>query len=288
MKHAFGTSLILLALTACEQEPESAPGFASETLTTSEADGVQTVVLDLGSGPATETEVTISITGTAGLEGDYVIVPDGYQELLPNGLTKVTSLDQTLITGSSAQFTIHAGQTSLPISIRLIDDIQVEPPQETIRFTLESPSVDNLTILNQSVELRIQDNDIPQTNSFQIDLSWELESGGSINGCNFDLYLATDVIFSGNSLSHYELVPAYASAQTSGFETIWLDHSLPEGSYYVLIKFLTGNSTARVKLVLSQGSAYDVASGVVRSTQIGELFLYGPISKTADGFLIDQ
>jgi hypothetical protein len=181
-------------------------------------------------------------------------------------------------------YTVLAGQKTLTIPIKLIDDIQIESSNETIQLYISTVSNSTIEILNKSFTLIIADNDFPSNDALQIDLSWQLQSGGSINGSNFDLFLVNNLKFSSDSPAAFDLVSGFSSAQPAGFETIVLDQSLANDKYYALITFVNGTSTTKFKAVISQVTSVKTGVGQVTGSNIGERFFIGPIYKTDSGF----
>lgn len=281
---------LLLTLAACEENDIIAvQGFQSRELFINESSGLNHVVFDLGEGLTTATTITISISGSAGMEADFIISNLLDVIDLGNGVSKVSSLESSVTTTAQVQYTVLPGQKTLTIPVKIIDDQQVEPSYETIQLAILEISETGIEIVNDYITLFISDSDAPPVSGVQVDLSWEPSSGGTINNSNFDLYLAKNVVFgNGSSAATYELVAGIASAHTTGFETMLLDDGLPDEKYYVLIKYLSGSSTNRVKLVISQNNDIQTASGLINSSQVGANLFFGPIDKSISGFSYRQ
>ncbi len=276
--------MLLILVVACEEEHTIVQGFETTELTVAETGGLQNIVIDLGNGLSTTTTFTITVSGTAGMEGDFIISNIQNAFDLGNGLTKVSSLETSVSTTAQVQYVVIAGQKSLTVPVRIIDDGQIEPGIETIKLEITGISDAGLELVNTSTTVFIDDSDVPPSGKVQIDLSWEVQSGGSINSSNFDLYLIKNATLSNSSVNNYELVSGFSATKTTGFETLTLDDSLPNEKYYVLIKYVSGSSLARIKLIVSQDNNIKAAYGQVGVNQVGSNLSFGPISKSANGF----
>ncbi len=71
----------------------------------------------------------------------------------------------------------------------------MEPTRELIYFQLTGISDTDIAAEanNVTYTFEIIDNDVPPTNALQVDLSWSLGDGVSINETNFDLLLANNI-----------------------------------------------------------------------------------------------
>jgi len=276
--------IAISALVACQEDASPVQGFSSREVFVNENETTQNIILDLGDGLTEKTNLTITISGTAGLDGDFFIEDSNSAIKLSNGLTKVSSVDATGTTTSFIIYTVLPGQKTITLPIKLIDDIQIETGYEAIQLNITNISNAAIEIINKSFSIFISDNDFPSNEALQIDLSWQLQSGGSINGSNFDLFLVKNVTFTTNAPSEYELVSGFSSAQLTGFETIVLNKDLLNDKYYALITYVNGNSDTKFKAVISQVSSVKTAVGQVAGTNVGERFFFGPIYKTDSGF----
>lgn len=279
------TYLIAISvLVACQEDASPVQGFSSREVFVNENETTQNIILDLGEGLTEKTNLTITISGTAGLDGDFFIEDSNSAIKLSNGLTKVSSVDATGTTTSFIICTVLPGQKTITLPIKLIDDIQIETGYEAIQLNITNISNAAIEIINKSFSIFISDNDFPSNEALQIDLSWQLQSGGSVNGSNFDLFLVKNVTFTTNAPSEYDLVSGFSSAQLTGFETIVLNKDLLNDKYYALITYVNGNSDTKFKAVISQVSSVKTAVGQVAGTNVGERFFFGPIYKTDAGF----
>jgi hypothetical protein len=109
------------------------------------------------------------VGGSAFLNGDYKI-------LTPISLTSSTFAAQ-----------VKSGQSTATLSVELIDDIHVEPENETIYFLITGSSDTNLNgaLKNVQYVLEVEDNDTAPTDGLQVDLSWNTGDGVSVNTANF-------------------------------------------------------------------------------------------------------
>jgi hypothetical protein len=279
--------MLLIFLAGCEEESPIVNGFQTHEVLVTESSGITNVIVDLGEGLNSTTTFTIAIHGTAGMEGDFLITNLQQGTDLGNGVTKVTSLETSVTTSSQVQYVALPGQKTITIPIKIIDDSQVEVGYETIQLEITDISGADLTITNSTTTILIADTDVPQTDNVQIDLSWILQSGGSINNSNFDLYLVKNVKFTSSGTT-FDLVTGISSTRDTGFESLLLDELLPNEQYYVLIKYVSGSSIARITLVISQGEDIRSASGQVNSSQTGTNLFFGPITKSSSGYTYRQ
>jgi len=285
MKSYLKYLILLISVVACQKESlVTVQGFQSKQIYISETIGLENIIIDLGEGAAKSTDFTITISGTAGLEGDFIISSNEDEIKLANGLTKVSSINASITSTSLVTYTVQAGQKTLTIPIKIINDIQIEPGYETIQLDITDISDSNMEMVNRSMTIVLNDDDHAQNNELQIDLSWQLQSGGSINNSNFDLLWVTNVKFTSGSATDFELVPDFSSTKTAGFETLMLNESLADAKYYVMIKYVSGSSNSKVKVVISEGSLVRTGGSQISGSQVGGNFFYGPIYKSSTGF----
>lgn len=270
MRYPVGLLLVFSIILSCEEEAGNA-GFTITQTSGNEGDGKQTLTINLGKTASSETKLYFITGGTAGLDGDYT--------LLTEALFYATT--------SARSITIPAGESSATLSFNLIDDGQIEPREEVIYFQITGSSDGNLdeSLGNAIAEFRISDNDTPPASGLQVDLSWYVDQGASINTSNFDLFLAKDVVFDevGEVSSFEEMSGAY-SANERGFETLILDSELSDTDYYVIIRYMSGSADSNVSLGFSQGTRYGRASGWISPEYVGKDIFYGPIQKSGNSF----
>jgi hypothetical protein len=265
MKNPICFVIPLLLLVACEEEDELL-GFVNTSGSASEAEGTQTLTINLGKKATSSITITYIVGGTASVDGDFRILSN-------------TSF--TTDASSSFTLTVPEGSSSASLTFELIDDIQVEPVNESIYFQITGISDSDLigSIQHLQYIFKVEDNDVAPTNGLQVDLTWNLGDGVSINNANFDLYLARNVQLNNEGdIISMELVDQVLSTNTKGFETIVINDSIADDEYYVIVRFVKGTLTANVFLHLSHDEDYEIASGRVTTDFVGEDIYYGPIA----------
>ncbi len=268
----FSILVLLLVSAACEEETETT-GFLVTSGTASEAAGTQTITINLGKTVTSSVTITYIVGGTASVDADYKIL---------------SNTNYYTDTNSSFTLTVPEGNSTATLTFELIDDIQVEPVDESIFFQITGISDTDLAgaIQNTQYFFAVEDNDMPPATGLQVDLSWYLEDGISVNNANFDLYLARDVqVNEDGDITAMELLDGVRSANTKGFETFVMEETLSDDEYYIIIRFVKGTMDANVFLHMCQGNDYGVASGWVTTDYVGKDIYYGPVTKTGNNFV---
>jgi hypothetical protein len=269
--------MLLLILGSCSEDENPTIGFTTTSGSGTEGDGTQNLIITFGKKLASSTTVTLKTYGTAALDGDY-----SFTSSSPGSISNLPPEDN-----SSLTFTAQAGTTSLTIPFKIIDDKLVEPRRDVVQFQIASISNSDISKnLTQDVyTFEIIDNDTPPTQGLQVDLSWDLGDGVSINDANFDIYLANNVTFDSQGLvSSAQAVSDVSSSNTTGFESYIIPSTLADGIYYVIIKYAAGSNDAGLELILSRNQSYSRATGYVTASYTGKQIAYGPIRKTGDSY----
>jgi len=277
-------SLILVALAAtfwfaCDDDEPKNVGFTTSSGQGQESDSVYTITIDLGRTVSATTTINFAVGGQAGLDGDYTFYTPSSE---PGGISTTPPIET-----SNSSLTVNPGSSTATISFRLIDDALVEPTREFIYFQLTGISDSDIAAEanNITYTFEIIDNDVPPTNALQVDLSWSLGDGVSINETNFDLLLANNITLDeDDNVASADLIDGVSSIHDSGTETYQMLSSLPDDEYYVIIRYTSGASDASLSLVMSHDNVYSRARGVVTSDYSGKMVYYGPIHKTGSSF----
>lgn len=277
-------SILLVALSAacwlaCDDDETQNVGFTTASGSGEESDSVYTVTIDLGRTVSVTTTVNFAIGGQALLDGDYSFYTKSSE---PGGISTTPPVES-----SSLSLTINPGSSTATISFKLIDDTLVEPSREFIYFQLTGISDSDIAAEanNVTYAFEIIDNDVPPTNALQVDLSWNLGDGVSIDQANFDLLLASNITLDeDDNVSSAELVDGVSSIHDTGTETYQLLSSLPDDEYYIIIRYTSGTSDADLSLIMSHDKVYSRAHGTVSSDYSGKLLYYGPIRKNGSSF----
>ncbi len=262
----FLLSCLLLAV-ACEEE-ETNIGFELSSGVGQEQDGTREILINLGKKSTSSIIINYVVGGSASLDGDYKI------------------LSNTNYSLSSMALVVREGESAGVFSFEIIDDTQPEPGNEFIYVEITNISDPELNALlrHKQFTFEITDNDSPPFDGMQVDLTWSVGEGISINAANFDLYLARQVEVNNNEITGFELVDHLSSINPTGFESMVIDKDIDDERYYLIIQFVEGSKDAEVYLHLSQGTNYGFASGRVTTGSVGNNLYYGPITKSGNSF----
>ncbi|MBA4058734.1 MAG: hypothetical protein C0490_28715, partial [Marivirga sp.] len=206
----FPALLLLLLSSGCEEDDERL-GFVSTSGYATEADGIQSITINLGKKATSSIVISYIIRGSASVDGDFRILSN-----------TSFSTDAT----SAFSLTVPEGSSTATLTFEMIDDSQIEPVDESIYFQITGISDNNFSNSIQHLQyiFKIEDNDLAPTNGLQVDLSWDPGDGVSINSTNFDLYLARNVQLNDDGdITSMELVDNALSTNTKGFETLVID-----------------------------------------------------------------
>jgi len=281
---AFYALLLMVIFTcSCRDEERKEQGFEITSLEKQEGDGSYTVRISTGT-LKSSTIITIGIDGSAILEADFTL----------NVASTNTSSDGINFWSSSSssssanekQITVSADQTYVDVPIKVIDDQFIEPESESIHLEIieiSDSEIDN-AIQNRTCEIVINDNDTPPTNAMQVDLSWYTHNGSLFSTSDFDLYLVKNVVISKNQIVSKEVVADVYSTNKTTLESFTLSRSLPDGTYYALIRFVSGTADSAVEIIASEGNNYSHAASDIRVADVGRDFYYGPIVKSGSSF----
>lgn len=267
---------------SCKEQVETAVGFEKSTQLVDEADSVYHVSLDLGPDDDRTATVHVEVSGTAGLDADFVLSSTDFSVDMGNGLTRIPAIVAETASSGNAVYTAYPGQRYLTIPIRVIDDDFVEPTREVVRLTVTgvSSSSNSLQLTNTEFDFTINGADAPPAGAIKVDLSWLPVENGSVNQANFDLFLVRNARITGGEMVSYTLVDGISSEHDSGYESITLTTSLPDDRYYILMKYEASSVTADVDLVLSKNQTFSRARGTLSTSDVGRDYFYGPITKS--------
>lgn len=265
-----GTALIWFS---CSEEDPVA-GFATLNGEGNEGIGTDTIVIEFGKKLTESMTISIMVGGSAALDGDYSL---SFPSILPdyNNSTAITSV------------TVKAGQSSLPVVINIVDDAFVEPVDEEIYILISGVSDDKVAswLKNDLYTYVVHDNDDTPADGLQVDLSWYLGDGISVNEANFDLYLVHNVTLDDDGdVDTYEAIDTVYSAHTTGFESLKIGDEFPDEDYYLLIRYTSGSYDAILTLILSYDGLYSGARGGVSKDYAGQDIFYGPIVKNGTSY----
>ncbi len=260
-------SLLMPLALACEED-ELAVGFDTTARIGQEDDGIQEVTINLGKKISSSVTINFIVGGTASLDGDYKVLSNSNYSLTEMPLV------------------VKEGESEGLLRFQLIDDSQPEDKNEFIFFEIRgiSDSELNASLRHTQFTFEIEDNDTPRTDALQVDLTWSLGEGISIDAVNFDLYLARGVVISNEEITNYELVEGLSSTNKKGFESLVIDSKTADETYYIFIRFVEGTMNADVYLHLSQGTSHGFAYGRVTTNDTGKDVYYGPIIKSGNRF----
>jgi hypothetical protein len=257
----------LAALQSCKDDPET--GFRAPSGTGAENTGQQSVVIDLGHAVSAETVVSLFVGGDASLDGDY---------------TASSSNNTFNSSAETLDLTVKKGESSVTLNFSIIDDTQIETGREVIYFQVASVAGSDASLDHGTYMYEITDNDNVPASGLQVDLAWNIGEGVSINRINFDLYLATDVVVSGEEVTASILNDTLKSVNAHGFENFILPASLPNDEYYLVFRYAEGASDVELFVTFSQGASVRPMHGVFSEEYAGKDIYYGPIIKNSSRY----
>lgn len=279
--YLFRVAVVILAslsMFSCADDESAAVGFETSEVRRTESDSVYSVRIYLGKVTALTT-VTIDVYGSAALDGDYEItIPvDSSSDILPFPGSS---------TASQQIVSVQAGASYAEVFFKIIDDPYVEPRAENIYFRISDISNDNVfnDLKNQDYQFVIIDNDVPPGDAMRVDLSWQLGDGISVTQGNFDMYLASNVVVTNGQVTSHDLVEGVSSTNEKGFESYMINSAVPDGKYYVMIRYMEGTYDADTELILSKGNTYSRATARISGSSTGKDFFFGPITKSGSTY----
>jgi hypothetical protein len=168
---------------------------------------------------------------------------------------------------SGMSLTIPKGQTSGNIQIQIIDDTQIDGPDDVF-LTITGTST-NAAISGganaQTFDLTITDNDVAPANAMQFDLAWGLTTRyADINGANLDFDVLDSVQVDPGTgditYAHYY----QRSDHTTGFETLVLTSSDLDVDYYLYYNYTSGTGgPVYLYITYTPGSGFTNDTGYI-------------------------
>lgn len=217
---------LLVSIASCSDDSESSPVISFETSASTVDEDASTVTVSLVLSKAASKDVTgtLSLSGTAALNGDYSI--------------------------EDLSFTIPEGETSLDIDVDIIDEdlLEADPKELVIELTdVSGASVGQ----NGTFTLTIHDNEeYPGEGELQIDLSWTAGEGVDIDKADLDLWILSNVVFDEDN--NIEDADYYVTSENElGFESIRLAPDDPDQDYYIAVFYYEGTVDVDFTLTLN-------------------------------------
>ncbi|MFT4031325.1 MAG: hypothetical protein QM669_02815 [Siphonobacter sp.] len=256
------------SLTSCKKDNETSGSvvkFSELSKTVTEADGNITLALDFGSATTSDLVLQFSLSGTAVLNGDYL-------------MNTATATNDTTIT-------IAKGSTTANLIFKVIDDKVIES-SKTLIVTLKNVSSGgtlSTTSLDLTSTVTITDNDTAPTSGIQADLTWN--AGSKVE---LDLYLLTGVEFDSNgNITSVDQTNSLYSANTEGFQSITLPTTATDGNYYIYIGHAEGTRTATYTINLNGGGFTNESDTYTIDAGAG-LYYTSPIVKSGSTYTFSQ
>jgi hypothetical protein len=224
--------------------------------TVNENVGTASVIVNLSAATSQALKLNFTITGTAILNGDYEM-------------------------DSTASITIPAGSSSGTLNFRIFDD-PVPEPSKTIHVKFTSSG--NVTFATSEATITIQDNDVSRASTgLEADMLWD---AGSL--VDLDLYAVNNVVIdSTGQVTSLNLVDSSEAAK--GFESVLIKNTGPDGPYYYVVSYATGNRTVIFSLNLNgPGGLNATRKDTLTAADAGYAFLYGPITKAGSNYTFRQ
>lgn len=147
---------------------------------------------------------------------------------------------------------VKAGELTANIEIEIINDTQLDSTDVVSFFLSSAGSNAKLsgTPSELGYDLIINSDDVAQANRLQIDLTWSVGPGGDVDQADLDLALQDSVVINGSEIEDTGLTFT-ASANSTGFETVYLDAADPDQDYYVAIPYINGTVSVTYYLNLT-------------------------------------
>lgn len=232
--------------------------FSTSASSVNEEDGTIEVQISASQASSSDVEVSFEVSGSAYLNGDYTLE-------------------------TTSPVILKAGEQTATIVLNLLDESIIESTDDEIKISLTSIGA-NALLSETSGELErtvtISDNDEVNEGELQVDLTWDLGEGVDINGVNFDLYLATNVVIEDNTVTEADLYTA--SEGSSGFETLWITQDDEDTEYYIVVNYTEGNVDAGFTINLNGGDSHsdEGISDIFDADDVGRAIFYGPLTKS--------
>ena len=216
--------------------------------TVNENIGTASITVNLSAAASQALKLNFTLSGTAILNGDYE-------------------------SDSASSITIPAGSSSGTLKFTIFDDPATET-NKTIHVKFSSTG--NVTFSTSEATITIQDNDPSRASTgLQTDLTWD---AGSL--VDLDLAAANNVVIDTvqGFVKSFNLVDS--SLNATGFESVLIKNSNPDGQYYLIVGYQAGTRTVNFTLT-SNGPNVSNASfpDVFAASEVLQAFFYGPINK---------
>jgi len=213
--------------------------------------GTVSVTVNLDEAASESIKLNYELSGDAVLNGDY-------------------SVD------SSSQITIAAGSKTAALKFTIFNDAVVE---ENKAIHIKFSSSSNISLTDAEATVTIEDDDTSQSaDGLQTDLVWD---GGTL--VNLDLYSANNVTISNDSVTNFDLVSG--SENTTGFESVLINNSEPDGEYYFIVSYSSGSRAVNYTLNANGPGITDAASdGSFTASNSGYAYFYGPVTKSGSSY----
>jgi Calx-beta domain len=187
-----------------------------------------------------------------------------------------------------ASFTVKAGQTTSNLQVQIIDDKQIDA-DDMITLVLTSTNLSSVnlgTSAETSFNLTMTNNDITPSDKMQIDLTWHTTSTANINDVNLDLLLQQNVVYDAASGTITNVgTPLTVSANTTGYETIFLKSTDKDQAYFLAVNYTAGSSTVTFVGTLNGfGYMNSALSRKLPPSTLGKALFVGPFTKSGSKF----
>ncbi len=245
---------------SCSDDSESSASklsFETSSSTVDEGSGSVAITLKLNKAASKNVSGTVSLSGTAALNGDYTI--------------------------DDLSFEIPKGQTSVELNVDILDEPLIEAEDELI-IKLESASGASIDSKKSSYTLTIEDDDdSPSEGELQTDLSWSLGEGEDIDQIDLDLYHVTGVIIEDNVI--VDDGESYNGSENEfGFESLRFVPGDPDDEYYVVVVYFEGTKDLDFFLTYTDDSDSETVEGTFSDSDEGVAVFYGPLVKDGNDY----
>jgi hypothetical protein len=243
-----------------ESQAAAAVSFESSSSQVEEDGTYKTIDVVMSQAMEADVEVAFETSGNAAQNGHYRLI-------------------------TPSPILIEAGDTRGEIVFEAIDNTVLEPEPPLLIVELTSAGGAQLAEGTlQRHEVQIMDNNEVPENDLQLDLLWNLDSGGDIDQVDLDLYLVTNLVMEEGTVQDFD--PVELSEGESGFETVVLHENDPDQEYFLLVLYLEGEKNVDFRIHASNanfGTSVFVEEAFA-DNEVGGGRVYGPIPKQGNSY----
>jgi hypothetical protein len=179
--------------------------------------------------------------------------------------------------------TISSGSQSAAIEIEIIDESIIESSEEII---IKLTASDNGLVLSETGNqfyVTVTDNDEAPDDGIQVDLTWQSETAPDIDEYDLDLFIANNVVITDDQVESFDIYSR--SENDTGFESVWIDADAPDGEYYIVAQYTSGDGDIAFLLEMNGSDfSHDTIDGDFTNDDVGSAVFFGPLTKEGNTF----